>query len=71
MFPSPSTPTHRRGDLSLQLALGLKIHQNLVFDAAAGIGGQAHILVGLKGADALDQPMVPMEMRSSWSAFWV
>lgn len=45
----------RQGDLPLQLPLGAEVHQDLVFDTAGGIGGQAHVLVRLEGADPLDQ----------------
>ena len=39
----------------LQLPLGAEVHQDLVFDTAGGIGGQAHVLVRLEGTDPLDQ----------------
>ena len=33
-----------------------KGHEDLVFDAPAGIGGKAHALIGAIGVDALDEP---------------
>ena len=32
------------------------MHKDLIFNAPAGIGSQAHVLVRLEGGDSLDQP---------------
>ena len=45
----------RQGDLPLQLALGTKVHQNLIFNTPAGIGGKAYLLVRLEGGDPFDE----------------
>ena len=42
-------------DLSLQLLLGPKMHQDLIFNTPAGIGGQPDVFVRLKGGDPLDE----------------
>ena len=44
------------GQLSLGLPLGAEVHENFVFNAAAGVGGQAHIFVPLEGGHPLDEP---------------
>lgn len=45
----------REGDLSLQLLLGPEVHQDLIFDAAAGVGGQSYVFVHFEGGDPLDE----------------
>jgi len=44
-----------QGHFPLQLALAAEIHEDLVFDAAAGIGGKPYIFVRLEGGDPLDE----------------
>ena len=44
-----------QGHLPLQLSLGAEVHQNFIFNAPGGIGGQADVLIRLEGADPLDQ----------------
>ena len=45
-----------QGDLPLELALGAEVHEDLILDTPAGIGGQAHVFVRLEGGDPLDEP---------------
>lgn len=42
--------------LPLKLAPGAEIHQYLVFNAPAGIGGQLDILIAFEGTHRLDEP---------------
>ena len=39
----------------MQLALGAEIHQNLVFNAAGGVGCQADIFVAAERVDGFDE----------------
>ena len=43
------------GDLPLELFLAAEVHEDLVFDAPGGIGGQPGPLLRIKTGDALDQ----------------
>ncbi len=43
------------GYLPLKLPLGPEMHQNLILNAPAGVGGQAHIFIRLECGDPLDQ----------------
>lgn len=49
----------REGDLSLELPLGAEVHQDFIFNAPAGIGGQPDIFIRFEGGDALDEPDGP------------
>ena len=42
-------------DLALELALGTEVHQDLIFNAPAGVGRQAHIFIRLERRDPFDQ----------------
>lgn len=42
--------------LPLELAPGAKVHQDLIFNAPAAIGGQLHLLGGVEGGHPLDEP---------------
>ena len=44
------------GQLSLGFPLRAEVHEDFVFNAAAGVGGQAHIFVPLEGGHPLDEP---------------
>ena len=43
------------GDLPLELFLAAEVHEDLVFDAPGGVGGQAGALVGVEAGDPLDE----------------
>ena len=43
------------GDLTLELPLGAKVHEDLIFDAAGGVGGELDLFVGAEGVDGLDE----------------
>lgn len=43
------------GYFPLQLLLGPEVHENLVFNTPAGVGGQPDIFIRLKGGDPLDE----------------
>ena len=65
-----SVPVHIQrfinGHLQSRLAVPSQIHQDLIFNAAGGIGCQLDTFCsGLKVLMALISPMVPMEIRSS------
>ena len=45
----------REGDLPLELLLAAEVHEDLVFDAPGGVGGQAGALVGVEAGDPLDE----------------
>ena len=47
--------TFGQGQLPLQLPLGAEVHEDLIFNASAGIGGQAHVFVRLEGGHPLDE----------------
>ena len=43
------------GDLPLELFLAAEVHEDLVFDAPGGVGGQAGALIGVEAGDPLDE----------------
>ena len=45
----------RQGDFSLELFLAAEVHENFVFNAAGGVGGQAGALLRVEAGDALDE----------------
>ena len=45
----------RQGDLPLELFLAAEVHENFIFNAAGGVGGQAGALLRVKAGDALDE----------------
>ena len=45
-----------QGHLGGQLPPGAEVHEDLVLNAPAGIGGQPDVLLRLEGGDALDEP---------------
>ncbi len=45
-----------QGHLPLELAAASKVHEHLVFDAPAGVGGQLDAPVAFEGAHRLDEP---------------
>ena len=45
----------RQGHLPLQLPLGAEVHQDLIFDAPGGVGGQPRPLGGVVAGDPLDE----------------
>ena len=49
----------RQAQLARALSLTAEIHEDLVLDAAAGIGRQPHVFVRPVGIDALDEPDRP------------
>ena len=59
----PSVPRRLQGVgegyLTLELALRTKMHENLIFNAPAGIGGQPYIFIRLEGGDSLNQSNGP------------
>ena len=49
----------REGYLSLQLLLNGEIHQDLIFNAPGGIGGQTRTFFRVKTGDTLDESKGP------------
>lgn len=45
----------RQRDFSLELFLAAEVHENFVFNAAGGVGGQAGALLRVEAGDALDE----------------
>ena len=43
------------GDLALELPLGAKVHEDLIFNASRGVGGEFDLLVGAEGVHGLDE----------------
>ena len=43
------------GDLALELPLGAEVHEDLIFNASRGVGGEFDLLVGAEGVHGLDE----------------
>ena len=46
----------REGYLPLELFLAAEVHEDLIFDAPGGVGGQTRPLLRVEAGDALDEP---------------